>query len=82
MGYFKNKLIEQQVELGDRIPAPRPATSHLAYPSRRDVRQRRQIAEQRVKQYQRDLNGIGAAGGLIGLVLGVPLGLLAAVIWL
>jgi len=28
MGYFKNKLIEQQVELGDR--EPKPATDHVA----------------------------------------------------
>src|SRR6056297_3639474 len=30
MGYFKNKLIEQQVELGDRVPAPKPAADHVA----------------------------------------------------
>jgi len=28
MGYFKNKLIEQQVELGDR--QPKPAADHVA----------------------------------------------------
>ena len=30
MGYFKNKLIEDQVELGDRVPAPKPAADHVA----------------------------------------------------
>jgi hypothetical protein len=29
MGYFKNVLIEQQVELGDREPAPKPANDHI-----------------------------------------------------
>jgi len=27
MGYFKNEIIANQVELGDRIPDPKPATS-------------------------------------------------------
>jgi hypothetical protein len=30
MGYFKNQLIADQVELGDRLPAPKPATDHVA----------------------------------------------------
>lgn len=30
MGYFKNQLIADQVELGDRIPTPKPATEHTA----------------------------------------------------
>lgn len=30
MGYFKNELISQQVEVGDRVPAPKPATEHVA----------------------------------------------------
>lgn len=32
MGYFKNQLIADQVELGDRVPPPIPARRHLAYP--------------------------------------------------
>ncbi|AUV61439.1 hypothetical protein phiPsal1_029 [Pontimonas phage phiPsal1] len=30
MGYFKNQLIANQVELGDRVPVPKPATDHIA----------------------------------------------------
>lgn len=30
MGYFKQLLIAQQVEVGDRVPAPKPASSHVA----------------------------------------------------
>jgi hypothetical protein len=35
MGALKNQLIAEQVEVGDRIPAPKPATSHVAFPERR-----------------------------------------------
>jgi len=30
VGYFKNQLIAEQVELGDRVPTPKPATDHVA----------------------------------------------------
>lgn len=30
MGYYKNLLIEQQIELGDRVPAAKPASEHTA----------------------------------------------------
>jgi len=30
MGAFKNILIANQVELGDRVPEPKPAQSHVA----------------------------------------------------
>lgn len=30
MGYFKQQLIAEQVEIGDRLPAPKPASSHVA----------------------------------------------------
>lgn len=30
MGYFKNQLIAEQVEVGDRVPAPKPASSHIS----------------------------------------------------
>lgn len=39
MGAFKNQIIASQVEVGDRVPAPRPATSHVAFPERRLRRQ-------------------------------------------
>ena len=39
MGGFKNQIIASQVEVGDRVPAPRPASSHVAFPERRLRRQ-------------------------------------------
>lgn len=30
MGYFKQQLISEQVEVGDRVPAPKPASEHVA----------------------------------------------------
>lgn len=30
MGYYKNQLIAQQVEVGDRLPQPKPAREHIA----------------------------------------------------
>lgn len=39
MGGFKNELIAAQVEVGDRVPSPRPASSHVAFPERRLRRQ-------------------------------------------
>ena len=39
MGYFKNELISEQVELGDRLPAPKPASDHVAEQSWQRSRQ-------------------------------------------
>lgn len=35
MGYWKQQLIAEQVEEADRLPLPKPASSHVAFPSRR-----------------------------------------------
>lgn len=43
MGYHKNLLIAEQIEVGDRIPDPKPATEHIAYPSRKIERQMSKI---------------------------------------
>lgn len=66
MGYFKNELIAGQVEVGDRIPAPKPATSHVAFPERRLRRQ----MEQRVRRSVRaDLRAV-TLNSLMMFVLG------------
>lgn len=39
MGYFKQLEIANQVEVGDRIPAPKSATTHAAYPTRKLYRE-------------------------------------------
>jgi len=76
MGYFKNQLIADQVELGDRVPAPKPASSHVAYQhgilSRRFVRN----LEREHRDYHRatvTIAGVLAlgAGILIGFAAGV-----------
>jgi len=49
MGYFKQIEISNQVELGDRLPAPKPAYTHIAnrfYGSRLQRNRARKQAEQ------------------------------------
>lgn len=55
MGAFKNQIIAGQVEVGDRIPAPRPATSHVAFPERR---MRRQVEREFSRSLKRDMSRI------------------------
>lgn len=80
MGYFKNELIAQQVELGDRIPAPKPATIHVAWDTRRSVKQRRATIAAAQKRAMRKAAFDTAMGmalaALAGLIVGVPLGML------
>jgi hypothetical protein len=46
MGYFKQLEIADQVEIADRIPAPKPATTHVSYPTRRLYREIERATEQ------------------------------------
>jgi len=48
MGHFKQEEIENQVELGDRVPPPKPAGIHVALQSR-------PVTRKSIKQQQRDL---------------------------
>jgi hypothetical protein len=48
MGYYKQEEIENQVELGDRVPAPKPASIHVAI-------QPRPVTRKSIKQQQREL---------------------------
>jgi hypothetical protein len=50
MGYFKSQIVADQVELGDRIPTPKPAGS--VFPSRRLHRN----AQKRHRNMMRSLN--------------------------
>lgn len=76
MGYFKNEIIANQVEEADRIPAPRPATSHVAFPSRRLTRQaqrgRRYVTLSR-GQYQVAMAWVTVAALAVGIAVGVAL---------
>lgn len=76
MGYFKNQLIAEQVELGDRVPAPRPAATHVAWNvgivSRRWLRN----VEREHRNYHRGRVATAvalatAAGIVAGFVVGV-----------
>lgn len=72
MGYFKNQLIERQVELGDRKPVP--ATDHAVFyvpvQSRRFVRQLETT-------HDRELRRIAWNGWFFGFGIGVVGGLIA-----
>lgn len=81
MGYFKNEIIANQVELGDRIPEPRPATDHVALTRRQTVDARR-AATARMREYERVTRGLVMSGGLIGLILGVLAGVAIGVVYL
>lgn len=81
MGYHKNQLIAEQVELGDRVPAPRSAESHVSLTRRQTVDARR-IAAERMREYRRAERGLAISGGLIGLALGICLGMIVGMVWL
>jgi len=74
MGYYKNKELEQVIEVGDRVPAPKPATEHIAYPHRRSIRETRHRATQwRVQsrgQLIQDIIAYGVTGLVVGFILG------------
>lgn len=48
MGYYKQNEIETQVEEADRVPAPKPASVHVAL-------QPRPITRKSIKQQQKEL---------------------------
>lgn len=76
MGYFKNELIANQVEEADRMPAPRPASTHVAFPTRRLTRQaergRRYVTLSR-GQYQVLVAWITVIALALGILVGVAL---------
>lgn len=78
MGYPDNEIIEQQVELGDRVPAPRPAYQHIAWDTRANRKKQRAHAEKIFKGAMRRQTGFILTGvfygALIGFILGVLVG--------
>ena len=78
MGYFKNQLIANQVELGDRIPAPKPATDHVAYGhgilSRRFIRH---LEREHNREHTARLMVAGAIALAVGIALGFAVGVFA-----
>lgn len=66
MGYHKQQLIADQVEVGDRLPAPIPARHHVALrntPSRKDRRLQERIRRDEIVAER-------IAAGCIGFVIG------------
>jgi len=76
MGFHKQQLIADQVELGDRVPAPKPAASHVAYsssiafPSRRLQRKARNESASRIKKMSRQL----AINAIVYIAIGAVTG--------
>jgi hypothetical protein len=77
MGYFKNRIIANQVELGDRIPAPRSAKSHVAYQHGITSRRWLRAIEREHRDHHR---GVALAVGFVALGIGMLLGFVWAVI--
>jgi hypothetical protein len=50
MGYYKQQEIEQQVEVAHR---PKPATLHVAWPTRRELREFDEILRKATRENQR-----------------------------
>ncbi len=50
MGYYKQQEIEQQVEVAHR---PKPVTAHVAWPTRRDLRELDEILRKATRENQR-----------------------------
>lgn len=74
MGYHKNQLIADQVELGDRIPAPKPASSHVANVSRKQMTEIRRNVERKSKQQAREYFWTTVSFIAIGVVIGIVIG--------
>jgi hypothetical protein len=73
VGYFKNQLIANQVELGDRVPAPRPASSHIGnYPVSR--RFSRELERTHNRYHTTRLVQVGLYAGAVGLLAGFFVG--------
>jgi hypothetical protein len=68
MGYHKNQLVASQVEVGDRVPPPKPWHSHASL-TRRSVREseklRRKIARfEKAELLIMFLGGVGLTGAI------------------
>lgn len=72
MGYWKNQLIAEQVEVGDRLPAPKPASAHvaLALPTRKQWRMREKQIRDDVREMYKGVALFFVLGLLIGVVVG------------
>jgi RecA/RadA recombinase len=68
LGYYKQQEIAQQLEVADRVPRPRPASSHVTL----------QIRRREMRKASRDYTGLMVLGGMcVMFVLGVMIGVMA-----
>ena len=79
MGAFKNQLIAEQVEEADRVPAPKPATSHVAL-TRAQLKATRKASDQALRKTMREAVYLAVLGFTVGAVFGIAL--LGAFVWL
>jgi hypothetical protein len=66
MGYYKQQAIAAEVELPERVPAPRPASSHITL----------QVRRREMRKPARDYTTVTVLGAMavmfgLGVVLGV-----------
>lgn len=78
MGYHKNQLIANQVELGDRVPAPRPAASHVSWNHPVFSRRINRHWEREHNRYHRGrMIATGSWALAVGLLAGFAVGVFA-----
>lgn len=70
MGALKNQIVADQVELGDRIAAPKPAQTHVAFPSRRLHRNAMKRHQKKMRAMTRELIITAVVYVTIGAMLG------------
>lgn len=68
MGYYKQQEIADQLEVPERVPRPRPASSHVTL----------QVRRREMRKPSRDYTGLMVLGGMcVMFVLGVVIGVMA-----
>lgn len=76
MGYHKNQLIAQDIEVGDRIPEPMPWTAHASL-TRRQVRQTRKAFKRARYEFAVSMWGMYAIGFATALMMWLLVGVFA-----
>lgn len=74
MGGFKNQLIEQQVEVGDRVPEPIPSFRHVA-DSRRMIREKDKMWKDLMRRQRWELTRMFLLGVGLGVATMILIGL-------
>jgi hypothetical protein len=68
LGYYKQQTIAAQTEVADRVPSPRPASSHVTL----------QVRRREMRKPSRDYTGVLVFGVMcVMFILGVVIGVMA-----